>query len=64
MLGIRTRGCNMVGADETTELWGATHYLIMLSSIDGQSRIRSESKWQNGFLKYNFENRILNRPIR
>ena len=21
MLGIRTRGCRMVGADETTELW-------------------------------------------
>ena len=21
VLGIRTRGCNMVGADETTELW-------------------------------------------
>ena len=26
VLGIRTRGCRMVGADETTELWRPPHY--------------------------------------
>ena len=44
MLGIRTRGCRMVGADKTTELWWPpmlqflSHFLkvrLKLSAIHG-----------------------------
>ena len=57
MLGIRTRGRRMVGADETTELWRPTHIIVHIILL--LTYQNDDFKFNLVMLKYYLWHRIL-----